>query len=893
MAGRREPFTTDPKPRALLLSSVAGVISILLLSGVAPASYPPTTHGPVLAAGSTHGSETGPAGAPNASDASAGPVRYTNLNPTVPAMDRAVTIPPATPGILRPGADRSVAAASDYSLVTGSVVGDVDGYGAAPLLVGVNVTAYGSECSPAPATPESCPVLNWTITNGLGDFELNLSNGDYYLAALPDPAVTGSAYPDGFGGSARYVTVDGATAVTLSVYPLVPYANATLVLPEYTCDSAYLDEFGGDGPGCQNPVLSWTQSGAYYLTSANELVFYSFVNRTVSNVARWTPLYQSFPSYAMIPNELFLTQDGSYIYGWGTLKNSSATLTAEAVNVTTDRLFEFNFTGVSTSAVSGNGQVDLTGWDGNDSEFALLLANGSVIDHDLWTDVQRYVGHLDYFEANNVYWIPYLNGYIDVQADGSTADGIEEWQLTGPSNPVLTRTYKGTWASGIQVNGVNGASFNVTSRQLSVQSEWSGLTYDVNSTGALTSEVLTTNRYPSGSPPAFPIGPVAASDRPELVASGPMAGSNYAGFGNDSWLVNMVVGHTGFYTTNVSPYLSKGKIADVPGYIWTQWSQEGQFYNASYLIAPNSYQCATSYRGACTIDGGEGAEEGTIWWMWKVGSPEFPEPADSPVADVTPPAPTVVGTEDITDSSIGLDWTPPAGGPLINYTLAWGSSPSYNQYVSLGPGAQSCVLSGLLPGTRYYFSVDAWNLHYHGASAGVSSAVTGSLTYPVTFTERNLPAGTAWNVTIDSVTAASTVSTITFSEPNGTYLYTATIAQGGSSSGSFTVNGSPVKIPVTFYKATFRETGLPAHTDWQVTANGVTLSSSTHAIVFYLVNGTYGYRVGSISGFRAPAPGSLTVAGKPVTIHIRFSKTSSPESPAAFEVPAAILRRMK
>ena len=642
-----------------------------------------------------------------------------------PALTIGTSAAPASVATALHTADPGPAKVTRYA-VNGSVQGNVNGYGSGPYLGSVKVTVYSANCSSSRPSPATCPVVKRTTTNSSGEFRVNLPKGTYYFATLPEHSTRGAAYPQGFGGSWTYVVVNNITSTRLAVYPEVNYGNATIVLPKYACDSAYLNDEGTSGPGCQNPVLSWTQSGAYYLTAADELVFYSFVNASLSNISSWVPLYQSFPTYAMIPNELEITQDGTYVYGWGTLSSGSDILTAEAVNVTTHRLFEYNFTGVTTANVAENGQVELTGWDGNDSELTLILANGEVLEHDLWNSTQEKVGVLDYFEANNAYWMPYLNGYVNVQAEGSSGDGVEEWQLTGPTSPLLVRTFDGNWGSGTKVNGVNGIAFNVTSRELSFQAQWTGVTYAVNSTGALTSLVQKTNDYPAGTPPDFAVGPVSESDRPLLVASGPMVGTYYAGYLNGSFLISMVPGHLGFYDTNVSPYAPNNEIGEIPDFAWQQSSQEGQYYTGSYLIAPDSYMCASNHHGACTIDGGDGAAVGTIWWMWKLGVPEFPDPPSSPSANVVAPPPTVVDVDKTTESSIALRWTAPELSGAVNYSVAWGTSPKFTHYAALDPTNTTYTIRGLTPATTYYFSVEEWNLHFHGTSAGASSATTPS-----------------------------------------------------------------------------------------------------------------------------------------------------------------------
>ncbi|MEM3193080.1 MAG: hypothetical protein QW292_13550, partial [Candidatus Parvarchaeota archaeon] len=85
--------------------------------------------------------------------------------------------------------------------------------------------------------------------------------------------------------------------------------------------------------------------------------------------------------------------------------------------------------------------------------------------------------------------------------------------------------------------------------------------------------------------------------------------------------------------------------------------------------------------------------------------------------------------------------------------------------------------------------------------------------YTITFIESGLPLDTFWSVTLNGTLETSTTSTISFTEPNGSYYYTVGIYQGYSSSpysSSVTVSGSPVSVSVTFtqvkYSVTFSET---------------------------------------------------------------------------------------
>lgn len=88
----------------------------------------------------------------------------------------------------------------------------------------------------------------------------------------------------------------------------------------------------------------------------------------------------------------------------------------------------------------------------------------------------------------------------------------------------------------------------------------------------------------------------------------------------------------------------------------------------------------------------------------------------------------------------------------------------------------------------------------NGAPLSVSVTYT-QVTYAVTFTETGLSSGTSWSVTLNGATKSSTTSTITFTEPNGTYGYTVGTVPGytaSPSSGSVTVNGASAAVTVKF-----------------------------------------------------------------------------------------------
>jgi lipocalin len=155
--------------------------------------------------------------------------------------------------------------------------------------------------------------------------------------------------------------------------------------------------------------------------------------------------------------------------------------------------------------------------------------------------------------------------------------------------------------------------------------------------------------------------------------------------------------------------------------------------------------------------------------------------------------------------------------------------------------------------------------------------VTVEKTFNVTFTESGLPSDTTWYVNITELKSySSTESTISFSEPNGTYDYTVATADKEyaptPSGGSFEVRGTSVGKSVTFnlttYTVTFAETGPPPGTSWSVTLGGTQHTSTTNTTTFTEPNGTYSYAITDISGWHQttlPYTGNVKVSGAAVT----------------------------
>ena len=205
-------------------------------------------------------------------------------------------------------------------------------------------------------------------------------------------------------------------------------------------------------------------------------------------------------------------------------------------------------------------------------------------------------------------------------------------------------------------------------------------------------------------------------------------------------------------------------------------------------------------------------------------------------------------------------------GTTVVATVAVGSSPAFDGYD---------------PANGYVYVPDS-------ASDWVS-VLRAPTRYAASFAESGLPGGTQWSVTLNGITQSSSTNSMVFSVPNGTYAYSIGAIAGYSVTyhGQVTVNGAPISEAIAFtrvaYAVTFAESGLPSGTNWSVTLNGTSRSSTASSIGFTEANGTYSFSVGAVSGYTAsPASGSVTVNGAPETEAITFSAVPPSEYTVAF-----------
>lgn len=251
------------------------------------------------------------------------------------------------------------------------------------------------------------------------------------------------------------------------------------------------------------------------------------------------------------------------------------------------------------------------------------------------------------------------------------------------------------------------------------------------------------------------------------------------------------------------------------------------------------------------------------------------------------PSPASASNYTVTFSESGLpsgaSWIVAVNGSEMESTLSSISVPLENGSWSWG------IVS--LP-TGWFASPMAGVVILDGAGGSVPIATEqfaqSCLTYSVTFTESGLAPPVEWAVNFSGLVHNSTSSSITYSEPNGTYPFLIPTVPGyglNLSSGSIVVDGGPVAVEIGFsntnYSVVFTESGLPLDSLWTITATNLgnqhpsSGQSTESEAVLQLPNGTYSLSAMGPTGYtvRLSTQEILISGSSPAPVLVTFAAT--------------------
>lgn len=267
--------------------------------------------------------------------------------------------------------------------------------------------------------------------------------------------------------------------------PLTPHQLVRLPVAEYTESTVELPGFDplygyvhgnncvpGASGGCfsggtdysEIPVLSSDAGqpfGVYYVNNASDLVEYELPNGPLRTVAPVTPLYQTYAAYGgMLPNEFTIEYGYGTALFFGTVRPGAPDVTVETVDLQSGAVRLVN----TSVAISAWNQGAL--YVGNDTVLVISAVKqpvGAITEVNMTTGREWSAATLPFFEANNIYWLPQRQQLINVEAEGSTGDRVQQLNASIVNGSlVFTSVALLTVESGLTVNWVNGIAYNAS-----------------------------------------------------------------------------------------------------------------------------------------------------------------------------------------------------------------------------------------------------------------------------------------------------------------------------------------------------------------------------------------------------------------------------------------------
>jgi Fibronectin type III domain len=479
---------------------------------------------------------------------------------------------------------------------------------------------------------------------------------------------------------------------------LYGYLEVTLHLSGFNpLDGYLLNLNGGDA---QVPTLTsdtGQPDGVFYVGNATAacrfptLPFYEFEFPTavLRQVACIVPLH-SYGYSGMFDNEFYIEYSYDEALFFGALSSRSGTYSIEIVNLTTGALLMWNTTGKVSLT---NQQADYVGnftvlvFTDNDTAWAWNLESRSA-----WLASNRLGGSgwSSPIEANNVYWLPERNQFINIEAHGDSGDQVVQLNATFPGGRIhLAESATIKIDASTQFNFVNGIGYNRS---------WGGY-------GALSFE--------AGDDADHAVSTyVVPYDVDGLIT---VAGeAKYALF-NMSVQTNgdAFMGQRYVYT---SDYVLGSFFRGVQ-YLFDPWNGSSEYTNHSFTLAPCANACfeGTYAPGqeylldySATLGLNSPAMYDVVYAYHDASDP-FP---GNSTRSVVPTAPTGLAVSHVDATGAALTWTQAGGGGILNDTVELYSGLGCSAMPNMGSVGvvTSYNLTGLRPATPYSATVTAWNI---------------------------------------------------------------------------------------------------------------------------------------------------------------------------------------
>jgi thermopsin len=243
----------------------------------------------------------------------------------------------------------------------------------------------------------------------------------------------------------------------------------------------------------------------------------------------------------------------------------------------------------------------------------------------------------------------------------------------------------------------------------------------------------------------------------------------------------------------------------------------------------------------------------------------------------------------------------PAFSPTLDPYTGLAPRLPFDSVWNVTPRAGPNILGGDVLGGNYWWSYGSsldpyWVLPFNASgdisSGGDAHPLVPVRLYTVTFDEKGLPAGTAWQVGVYTSTGlafdTSTGATLTETWPSGEYFDTVDSLNGTygiPSTGVFQVGLSNVTIPLQFYPLfalTFTTVNFPSGSFWAITLSStlwgafIDLGNVAQFPAQVLAAGPYNYTISPPAGYTvAPTDGSVNLSAN-ASVAIAFSKEGAP-----------------